>query len=309
MNHRIRHVGIFINSFSSDEDARSVRLHIKSLGVNAFDSLEGIALHKSEDTFLFTDSPLTAMEAVKAGIGFAEYIGAGFRTKAGFTDSGAKKVNMPKMPPCPYAAELINSLSLTDIDRMLLRHLHLPWTILETKRCVIREMTLSDAVVLYEGDPFSNTETVREYIENQYRFFEYGIWLIEDKATGNAIGRAGVYNVETRTETGTETDTRTETDTDTEKETETEADTEEETGTKTKAAAETAADAQLGYGISSRYRNKGYAFEACSSILKYAEEQLGMKSFLIRTSAANRGSLRLLEKLSRKFDIRYQPLP
>ena len=36
------------------------------------------------------------------------------------------------------------------------------------------------------------TEYMRLYINYQYRFFEFGIWVVEEKESGKVIGRAGI---------------------------------------------------------------------------------------------------------------------
>ena len=43
---------------------------------------------------------------------------------------------------------------------------------------------------LYEYE--EELEYQKAYIENMYRFYGYGIWLVFEKKTGTLIGRAGV---------------------------------------------------------------------------------------------------------------------
>ena len=81
-----------------------------------------------------------------------------------------------------------------------------PWKITETDRCSIREMVPSDVDALYElyAGPnvtrymeglFSEKEQeeqyIREYIENVYKYYDFGTWLIHKKDDGKLIGRAG----------------------------------------------------------------------------------------------------------------------
>lgn len=45
---------------------------------------------------------------------------------------------------------------------------------------------------LYELE--KEKEFVRNYINNMYRFFEYGMWLVYSKDTGRLVGRMGIEN-------------------------------------------------------------------------------------------------------------------
>ena len=90
------------------------------------------------------------------------------------------------------------------------RQKKLPLTILNTERTTVREMTVSDLEELYV---IYDDELVRKYIEplyeyeeelayqkayieNMYRFYGYGMWLVFEKKTGTLIGRAGVEHRE-----------------------------------------------------------------------------------------------------------------
>ena len=44
-------------------------------------------------------------------------------------------------------------------------------------------------------------------------------------------------------------------------------------------------------------QGRGYAFEACSAILGYAEEELGLRHVRIKTGEGNEASVRLAEAL------------
>lgn len=54
---------------------------------------------------------------------------------------------------------------------------------------------------------------------------------------------------------------------------------------------------ELGYHIYGPFRGRGYAFEACSAILGYAEEELGLRHVRIKTGEGNEASVRLAEAL------------
>lgn len=107
----------------------------------------------------------------------------------------------------PYAVEHVEELEPVDLVRLYRRLAGQPWDILETGRCRLREMTAMDVDRLYEiyadasitrfmENLYEDREKERRYIEDYrkyvYEFYGYGIWIIEDKASGITIGRAGV---------------------------------------------------------------------------------------------------------------------
>ncbi len=110
-----------------------------------------------------------------------------------------------------YCIEDIEYISFERINRIWQRHLGIPWTIAETERLVIREQTLDDLDALYEvysdkdatrymedlyEDRDEEAEYLREYIDNQYKFYEYGIWAVILKENNKLIGRAGISSRE-----------------------------------------------------------------------------------------------------------------
>ena len=110
-------------------------------------------------------------------------------------------------PSVLYCIEDIEFMSLERIKRMWQRHHRIPWTITETQRLVIREQTPEDLDALYEiysdadaarymenlyEDRNEEAAYLRQYIDNQYRFYEYGIWAVTLKDDGKLIGRAGI---------------------------------------------------------------------------------------------------------------------
>lgn len=90
--------------------------------------------------------------------------------------------------------------------RVWQRHAGLPWKILETQRFVLREMTEEDLDVLYEiqgkeeaafleplcEDKEEQRIKIQEYIRHMYGFYGFGIWMIQEKESGQVIGRAGL---------------------------------------------------------------------------------------------------------------------
>ena len=143
--------------------------------------------------------------------------------------------------------EGFEEVDMTFLQRVYERHFNIPWTILETERCIVRELELSDLDDLFsmyaepgmtdymEGlyEYEEELEYQKAYIENMYRFYGYGIWLVFEKKTGTLIGRAGVEHRE-----------------------------------------ELNGDMELGYAIRTSFQHQGYAYEVCQAIMQYAGEEL-----------------------------------
>mgnify|MGYP001447504673 FL=1 len=92
---------------------------------------------------------------------------------------------------------------------------------------------------LYDYD--KELEFTKNYIKNMYGFFEYGLWLVFEKKSGELIGRAGIENREIDGVTCCE----------------------------------------IGYLIRRDMQHKGYAYEACQAILEYASDELGIRKCLL----------------------------
>lgn len=160
------------------------------------------------------------------------------------------------------AQYLIESPDVADggyLERVVRRHLGLPWVIAESERLVIREFTMEDIaeVVPEEGDlepdmVFYTAPRLEAYIQNQYRFFEYGIWAVIRKKDGVLLGKAGVADADMGLE--------------------------------------------LGYHIFQPYRRQGYAAEACRAVLDYVKREFGGPVYAA-TDPGNESSARLLKKL------------
>ena len=147
---------------------------------------------------------------------------------------------------------------------------HLPWKILETKRCLVREITLEDLddlFTLYSGEGMTDyieplyeydkeKEYQKAYIEHMYGFYGYGMWLVFEKETGKLIGRAGIEHRE-----------------------------------------ELDSELELGYAIGTPYQRKGYATEVCQAIIDYAKERLCCDRLNCLIEEGNIVSEHLAEKL------------
>lgn len=156
--------------------------------------------------------------------------------------------------PASYVVESIEDMTQDLLERVVRRHLKLPWLICETQNLMVRELVLEDCARM-EETIFQNPELLCSYIENQYSFYEYGMWAVLEKSTGRVIGIAGITNLES--DMGQE----------------------------------------LGYHIFKEWRRKGYAREACTAILEYAEEYLDIKTLYTRIDPSNKASIRLAESL------------
>ncbi len=157
------------------------------------------------------------------------------------------------------------------LEKMYQRHYRIPWTILETERCVVRELSLEDLDGLFElyaddgmdayTEPLypyeEEKEFQRAYIENMYRYFGYGMWLVFEKETGELIGRAGLEHREYND----------------------------------------VVELELGYLIGRKYQGKGYATEVCTAILDYAKENAGFERINTVIQDGNDVSIALSKKL------------
>lgn len=116
----------------------------------------------------------------------------------------------PEFPSVDIVVEGFEEVDFDFLEKIYQRHHDIPWKILETERLFVRELALTDMDALfelysYEGMtdymeglyPYEEEyEYQKAYIENMYRFFGYGMWLVFEKETGKLIGRAGVEHRE-----------------------------------------------------------------------------------------------------------------
>ena len=258
----IKNTGLFITEYNDGDDPERAVHNLREQGLECCEDPEEFCRMISANdenrlhSFAFTDNRAVGDRLRETGVGFAAYLNPVSRGET-FSDT-------------LYMIDNICNLKAFDINRFLLRYLQLPWDIIETKRCLVREITEEDVDELYEiyADPGVSRYTeglyedrerereyIRDYIKNRYRFFEYGIWLIIDRASKKAIGRAGFEY---------------------------------------RAGFE---DPELGYVIAAPCQRKGYAFEVCSALLKYAADQLAFSGINAFTVKENTASVRLLRKL------------
>lgn len=188
-----------------------------------------------------------------------------------------------------YLIETLEGADEPYLERVVRRHLGMPWVIAESERLIIREFTWEDIpevtakpVDLEPDMVFCTASGLEAYIRNQYRFYEYGIWAVVRKADGVLLGKAGVCNAENAGVCNAEN-----------------------------AGVCNAENAlqdvyqnldqlELGYHIFHPYRRQGYAMEACRTILNYVGEELGCPVYAV-TNPANAASIGLLLKLGFVF--------
>lgn len=156
------------------------------------------------------------------------------------------------------------------VERVYRRLKGLPWNILETERCLIRETTPEDVEDFYhiysdpaitefmEGlypDKEQEKEYIREYIKQVYTFYEFGVWTVVEKSSGSVIGRAGF------------------------------------------SFREGYDDPELGFIIGVPWQRRGYGEEVCRGILDYGWNVLGFDRVQALVETENTASLNLCDKL------------
>lgn len=169
-----------------------------------------------------------------------------------------------------YISEQLEEMDYESLDMAYRRLVGLPWRILTTKRCAIRETTTDDVDAFYQiykeaaiteymedlyADRNEEIAYIQDYIKKVYHFYGYGIWTIEEKKSGQIIGRAGISWRE-----GFDLP-------------------------------------ELGFVIGLPWQRKGYAYEVCTAILTYAKEELGMERMQALVMKGNEKSAGLCEKL------------
>lgn len=167
------------------------------------------------------------------------------------------------------------------------RQRRLPWTILETARCVVREFVPEDLEAiraLYDEEaerfleaPSEDTEKERKileaYIDRVYRLCGYGHWAVISRQTGELIGRIGFSFPDS-------------------------------------SAPGPAPDATFGYLVRKDMRGKGIAREVCAALIDYGFSQLGFERIGADTALSNTVSDKILRsfgfrEVARREDQRY----
>lgn len=169
-----------------------------------------------------------------------------------------------------YVIEQPEELEAEYLERVYRRFAGLPWDILETERCFLRESTVEDvdafyaiykeaAITRYMEDLFehkvSEQAYIQEYIEKVYSYYEFGIWTVILKETGEIIGRAGL------------------------------------------SVREGFALPELGYVIGVPWQGRGLAREVCQGILQLAGEEYAFEQVQALIQKGNEASMGLARSL------------
>ena len=211
---------------------------------------------------LYVASPDADFKALtESGIPFVVYVDT-LAENAGTFFDGAKYVleGEGEFDPEDFDPE--------ELEKIYRRLKKIPWDILETDRCVIKETSLDDLGEFYRiyADPDITrfTEDLMErseeekYTENYrdliYEIYGHGIWTVIKKDTGEIIGRAGL---------------------------------DERAGFDTP---------ELGFVIGKPWQKQGYAYEVCSAILSWAAEN-DIHEIMSLTEKENSKAVNLLKKL------------
>lgn len=168
-----------------------------------------------------------------------------------------------------YVIEQIEEIGYEEADMAYRRLAGLPWDILTTERCIIRETTVDDVdsfyqiyaepeITKYMEDLYADRDEeiayVEQYRKNTYEFYGYGMWTVLTKE-GVVIGRAGISWRE-----GFDLP-------------------------------------ELGFMIGVPWQRQGYAYEICEAILAYAHEELGFTQIQALVMEGNEKSEALCRKL------------
>ncbi len=175
---------------------------------------------------------------------------------------------------CNYVVESVEDLDEEFFDRIYRRVHRLPWTVIETAHCILRETTREDLDRIYEmyEDPdmtaymdalyrekAEEAEYLREYQDKIYAFYGFGVWSVVEKERGLVIGRAGISMRE-----GFE-------------------------------------EPELGFCIDKNFRHHGYALEVCEAILYFMMEEYQVSAFQALVRPGNEASVGLLEHLGFRY--------
>ena len=172
-----------------------------------------------------------------------------------------------------YVIEQVEEIDYETVDMAYRRLAGLPWEILTTKRCIVRETIVEDVdsfyqiyaepeITKYMEDLYADRDEeiayIRNYREKVYGFYGYGMWTVLTR-DGTVIGRAGLswregFNLP-----------------------------------------------ELGFVIGVPWQRQGYAYEVCRAILTYAHKELGFTKIQALVMQGNDKS----EGLCRKLGFQY----
>lgn len=145
--------------------------------------------------------------------------------------------------------------------------------LLETKRTIMRNLTIDDAddfyalnldpeVIQYTGDlAFENVQVAKEFLNNYDQYEKYGVGRLAviEKATSTFIGWCGLKYSEDKDEY------------------------------------------DIGFRFFRPYWNKGFATETATKCLEFGFHELGISKIIGRAMRENSASIKVLEKIGMTF--------
>lgn len=164
---------------------------------------------QTKELLVISEDPGILRECVAAGMTTIAYLPPIIMEEIAETTEKAT-IRNKTLPQVDMLVEGFEEVDYDFLEKVYQRHHGLPWRILETERLVLRELALTDMDALFElyaypgmtdymEGPYPYEEEYnyqKAYIENMYRFFGYGMWLVFEKETGKLVGRAGVEHRE-----------------------------------------------------------------------------------------------------------------
>lgn len=259
--------------------------HLKEAGMTVQDGKDFIMPSEgSFETLWITDDPVRARELLERGIPVLGLVS--FETEGRSFDGIA------------FLGYHLTEMEPDYLDRIFRRQKGLPWEILETERCLVRETVPSDAKAFYEiyaeplvtqfmedlpKDEAMFDAWLSEYAKHVYGFLGYGIWTVCLKATEVDAAQ----DVSVTEDKGVAEDSEKPWD---------KKGSEVVIGRAGLTVREGFENPELGFVIGKKWQGRGYAKEVCSAILNYAGD-LGIERILAFAEMENEASKRLLRKL------------
>lgn len=218
------------------------------------------AMQCDPEAVLFTDSGPLCAEGIRNGWKVLGYLHGGNPAES--------------FPGAEYVLQEPDEIDRDSWQKIGERLQGMPWTILRTERCVVRELTEDDLDSLYElydeqalrflegmsADREKEREILKAYIREVYGFYGCGVWGVflkeNDSRPGKLIGRAGYEPFQAGDEA-----------------------------------------VSFGYLIHPDFRGQGYAEEVCSALIRYGLKELGFPAVRAVTASDNLASIRLLRRI------------
>lgn len=243
---------------------------------------EALDVSNKEHSYIMTDDPVGAKLASDHDIGYV-YCDISYDC-VNDTHETLDRTETFAKPQCIIQG--FDEINADFLIKMYKRFHHLPWTILSTKRLILREMTVDDVDRLYEiyggegitdyteplyEDKQQEIEYTRDYIRNMYELCGYGLWIVIEKPEGSLanayeqalgsriVGRAGITGREGYDE------------------------------------------AELGYVIEKDRQGRRYASEICRAIVDYARDVLRMNGLNCFVHPENEASIKLCKLLNFEY--------